>query len=121
MPAWCLRPLLRADREMETGTRLAASSRLDLQTGRPPTLRAQAGGDAPGWAAANRTALRAIAAERGSVLVRGLEPSEAPEVEAVFRKRLDTRGNMRTGRPYVLTFRCHAAGGPDTWRRSVQT
>jgi hypothetical protein len=44
---------------------------------------------------------------------------------AIYRARrcclsVDTGGMMRTGRPYVLTFRCHAAGGPETRRRSVE-
>ncbi len=70
---------------MELGPGLAAVSSLGLRVGSPPTLRTEAGGDAPGWAAEHCAALRAMVAEQGSVLVRGLELSEGPEVEAVFR------------------------------------
>jgi alpha-ketoglutarate-dependent taurine dioxygenase len=45
---------------------------VDRQPGKPPILRAQLDGDAPGWAAQHRNALRAVIAEHGSVLVRGL-------------------------------------------------
>ena len=46
-------------------------------------------GDAPGWAAENRDALRAAVAERGSVRVRGLELSDASEAAAVFERLAD--------------------------------
>jgi alpha-ketoglutarate-dependent taurine dioxygenase len=58
---------------------------VDRQPGRPPVLRADATGDAPGWAAGHREALRAVVAEHGSVLVRGLELRDAAETGAVFR------------------------------------
>jgi hypothetical protein len=41
----------------------------ELETGKPPIVRAE---PAPGWAADHRDALRAVVAEHGSVLVRGL-------------------------------------------------
>jgi alpha-ketoglutarate-dependent taurine dioxygenase len=56
-------------------------------------LRADATGDAPGWAAAHRDALRAVVAEHGAVLVRGLGLRDAAEVAAVFRG-LATAGLM---------------------------
>ena len=59
---------------------------VDLQPGKPPMLRTEATGDAPGWAAGHRDALRAIVAEHGSVLVRGLGPRDAAEVGAVFQR-----------------------------------
>src|SRR5687767_13571193 len=59
---------------------------LDLRPGRPPVLRAEATGDAPGWAAGHRDTLRAVVAEHGSVLVRGLGLSDADETGAVFRR-----------------------------------
>ena len=43
-----------------------------LRPGQLPVLRADAAGDAPGWAAEHRDALRAAVTEHGSVLVRGL-------------------------------------------------
>jgi alpha-ketoglutarate-dependent taurine dioxygenase len=59
---------------------------LDRQPGKPPVLRADATGDAPSWAAEHREALRAVVAEYGSVLVRGLELRDAAETGAVFRR-----------------------------------
>jgi hypothetical protein len=59
---------------------------VELQSRKPPILRADAAGDAPGWAAEQRDALRAVVAEHGAVLVRGLELRNAPEISAVFRK-----------------------------------
>src|SRR5918997_3582336 len=58
---------------------------VDLRPGKPPMLRAEATGDAPGWAAEHRDALRAVVAEHGSVLVRSLGLREATEVGAVFQ------------------------------------
>ncbi|MFI0445970.1 TauD/TfdA family dioxygenase [Actinomadura sp. 6N118] len=59
---------------------------LDLRPGRPPMLRVEARGDAPSWAAGHRDTLRAVVAEHGSVLVRGLGLSDADETGAVFRR-----------------------------------
>lgn len=53
--------------------------------GKPPMLHAEGGGDAVGWAATHRDALRAAVAEHGAVLVRGLGLREPDEVAAVFR------------------------------------
>jgi alpha-ketoglutarate-dependent taurine dioxygenase len=59
---------------------------VELQPGKPAILRAEATGDAPGWAAAHRDALRAVVAEHGAVLVRGLGLRDAAEISAVFRR-----------------------------------
>jgi alpha-ketoglutarate-dependent taurine dioxygenase len=59
---------------------------VDLQPGKPPMLRAEAPGDAARWAAEHRSALRALVAEHGSLLVRGLGLRDAAEPEAVFRR-----------------------------------
>ena len=59
---------------------------VELQSGKPPILQAEAGGDAPGWAAEHREALRAIVAEHGAVLVRGLGLRDAADTSAVFRQ-----------------------------------
>jgi alpha-ketoglutarate-dependent taurine dioxygenase len=59
---------------------------IDQQPGKPPMLRADAPGDAPSWAAEHKDALRAVVAENGSVLVRGLGLRDASEVSAVFRQ-----------------------------------
>ena len=77
--------------EQVKGNQMSSSSSaslldVDLQPGRPPMLRAEATGDAPGWAAEHRDALRAVVAEHGSVLVRGLGLRDAAEVGAVFRR-----------------------------------
>ena len=58
----------------------------DLQPGKPPMLRAEAIRDAARWAAEHRDALRALVAEHGSLLVRGLGLRDAAETEAVFRR-----------------------------------
>jgi len=59
----------------------------DLRPGKPPVLQAEAAtGEAPDWAAAHRDALRAVVAEHGCVLVRGLGLHEAAGTGAVFRR-----------------------------------
>ena len=59
---------------------------VDRQSGRAPILLAEAPSDAPSWAAEHRDALRAVVAEHGSVLVRGLDLRDAAEISAVFRR-----------------------------------
>ena len=59
---------------------------VDLQPGKPPMLRAAVTGDAPNWAAEHRDALRAVVAEHGSVLVRGLGLRDAAGIGAVFQR-----------------------------------
>jgi hypothetical protein len=59
---------------------------VDLRPGTPPVLRVDATGDAAHWAAEHRDALRAVVAEHGSLLVRGLGLRDAAETEAVFRR-----------------------------------
>jgi alpha-ketoglutarate-dependent taurine dioxygenase len=51
-----------------------------------PIVRVDSTGDAPGWAAENRDALRAAVADRGSVRVRGLELRDASDAGAVFER-----------------------------------
>lgn len=58
---------------------------VDLTPGKPPILRADTTGDAPGWVGEHADALRAVVAEHGSVLVRGLGLRDAAETGAVFR------------------------------------
>jgi alpha-ketoglutarate-dependent taurine dioxygenase len=58
----------------------------DLGHGKPPILRAGTSADPPGWAAAHRDELRAIVAEHGCVLVRGLELRNAPMTGDVFQR-----------------------------------
>ena len=59
---------------------------VELQPGKPPILRTETTGDAPGWAAEHRDALRAVVAEHGALLVRGLGLRDAAEVGVVFRR-----------------------------------
>ena len=63
---------------------------VDLQPGKPPILRVEATGDAPGWAVEHRDALRAVVAEHGAVLVRGLGLRDAAETTAVFQRLATT-------------------------------
>jgi len=63
---------------------------VDLRHGRPPILLAEAAGDAPGWAAEHRSALRAALVEHGSLRIRGLGLRDAAEVGAVFRRLADS-------------------------------
>jgi len=58
----------------------------DRQSGKAPILLAEAPADAPSWAAEHRDALREVVAEHGSVLIRGLDLSDAAEISAVFRQ-----------------------------------
>jgi alpha-ketoglutarate-dependent taurine dioxygenase len=58
---------------------------VDLQPGRPPVLQAGAPGDAAGWAAEHRDALRAVVVEHGAVLVRGLGLRDVAQSGAVFQ------------------------------------
>ena len=63
---------------------------VELQPGKAPILRAEATGDVPGWAAEHRDGLRAVVAEHGAVLVRGLGLRDAAEVTAVFQRLATT-------------------------------
>jgi alpha-ketoglutarate-dependent taurine dioxygenase len=65
---------------------IALQPDVELQPGKPPILRAEATSDAPGWAAERRDALRAVVAEHGAVLVRGLGLRDAAETTAVFER-----------------------------------
>ncbi len=56
---------------------------LHLQAGAPPILHTGSA-DAPAWAARHRDALRAVVAEHGAVLVRGLGLHDPAQVGAVF-------------------------------------
>ena len=51
---------------------LASLTDVELQPGKPPVVQAETHGDTANWAAGHRNALRAVVAEHGSVLIRGL-------------------------------------------------
>jgi len=72
---------------------------LDVQPGKPPLLRADAGGDAERWTADHRSSLRALVAEHGSLLVRGLGLRDAAEAGAVFRRIGDLSPEMEAFAP----------------------
>jgi alpha-ketoglutarate-dependent taurine dioxygenase len=59
---------------------------VDVRPGKPPMLRADASGGAARWAAEHRDALRALVAEHGVLLVRGLGLRDAAGAEAVFQQ-----------------------------------
>lgn len=64
----------------------AALLAVDVQPGRPPLLRAEPAGDPAGWVGGHRQALRAVLAEHGAVLVRGLGLADPAGVGAVVRR-----------------------------------
>src|SRR4051812_45407829 len=59
---------------------------VDLHPGRPPILHAGNVIDASTWADEHRIALRAVVAEHGSVLVRGLGLHDVAGTGAVFQR-----------------------------------
>ena len=69
---------------------IASLPDVELQPGKPAMLRAEATADAPGWAGEHREALRAVVAEHGAVVVRGLGLSDAAATAAVFRRLATT-------------------------------
>src|SRR5213592_3117847 len=79
---------------------------VDVRPGKPPMLGVDAPEDAPRWAAEHRDALRALVAERGSLLVRGLGLRDAGETEAVFRQL----GGLMTEREAFAPRRSYANG-----------
>jgi alpha-ketoglutarate-dependent taurine dioxygenase len=76
--------------EMSSSSSLASLLDVELQPGKPPILWAEATGDAPGWAVEHRDALRAVVAEHGAVLVRGLGLRDAAGTTAVYRQLATT-------------------------------
>jgi hypothetical protein len=65
---------------------MASLMDVQLQPGKPPMVRAETGADPANWAAGHRNALRAVVAEHGSVLIRGLGLRDAAETGAVFQR-----------------------------------
>jgi alpha-ketoglutarate-dependent taurine dioxygenase len=63
---------------------------VELQPGKPPMLRAEAISDVPGGAAGHRDELRAVWAEHGAVLVRGLGLRDPAGTTAVFQRLAST-------------------------------
>src|SRR5438445_10602481 len=90
---------------MSTSSR-TSQLQADRQPGKPPMLQTEAAGGAPRWVAEHRDALRALVAEHGSLLVRGLGLRDAAETEAVFRKL----GGLMTEREAFAPRRSYANG-----------
>jgi alpha-ketoglutarate-dependent taurine dioxygenase len=65
---------------------LTSLTDVELRPGKPPMVRAEAGGDAASWAAGHRNALRTMVTVHGSVLVRGLGLRDAAQTGAVFQR-----------------------------------
>ncbi|NMO55195.1 TauD/TfdA family dioxygenase [Actinoplanes sp. TBRC 11911] len=97
-----------------SSTSTASLLDVDLRSGRPPVLRAEAAGDAASWVTEHRGALRAVVAEHGSVLVRGLALATPAETGDVFR-RLAT--GLMTEREAFAARQIHADGvySSSTW------
>ena len=80
---------------------------VDLQPGKPPVLRAEAGHDAASWTAGHADALRAVVAEHGCVLVRGLGLRDAAAVRAAFGQ---LAGDLMTEREAFAARRAYPDG-----------
>ena len=81
---------------------------VDLEPGKPPLLRVEAGGNAPGWAAEHRDAVRGVVAHHGAVLIRGLGLRDATEIGAVFRRLAP--GGLLTDREAFASRRAYGGG-----------
>ncbi len=79
---------------------------VEFEHGKPPLLRVEAAGDAARWTAEHREALRAVVAERGALLVRGLGLRDAAGCEAVFREL----GTLMAEREAFAERRVYAPG-----------
>jgi hypothetical protein len=81
--------------------------KMDLQPGKPPVLRVSFTGDASRWAAEHRNALRALVAEHGALLVRGLGLIDA--ARANVRRSMPLRP---ASRPFSTAGSTIPAGNP---------
>ncbi|MDX2645356.1 TauD/TfdA family dioxygenase [Streptomyces sp. NPDC001902] len=80
---------------------------LELRPGSPPILRTGAVQDPAGWADGHRDALRAVVAEHGSVLIRGLGLTDADKAAGVV-KRL--AGRLTAEKEAFASRRTYAEG-----------
>src|SRR6058998_3832557 len=96
-----------------TSSSLTSLATADLQPGKPPMLRVRESDDAARWAAAHRSALRALVTEQGALLVRGLGLRDATETEVVFRQL----GSLMTEVEAFAPRRRYAQGvySPSKW------
>ncbi|MFS4092301.1 TauD/TfdA family dioxygenase [Streptomyces sp. AF1A] len=86
---------------------LAAPLEVELRPHRPALLRVGPPGDAPGWAAEYREALRAQVTEHGALVVRGLGLRDADQVGAVFAA---LAGELMTEREAFAPREAHGRG-----------
>ncbi|GLW05881.1 syrP protein [Microtetraspora sp. NBRC 13810] len=91
-----------------------SSPAVDLSPGRPPILRAVAGGDPLSWASEHRDALRAVVAEHGSLLVRGLGLRDPAKTGAVLQR---LAGGLMTEKEGFASRRAYSADvySSSTW------
>jgi alpha-ketoglutarate-dependent taurine dioxygenase len=80
---------------------------VDLQPGKLPVLRSEAGRDPASWAAGSAEALRALVAHHGCVLIRGLGLHDAASAGAVFRR---LAGDLMTEREAFAARRAYPDG-----------
>jgi alpha-ketoglutarate-dependent taurine dioxygenase len=71
---------------MMSSPHLAPHLQVELRPGRTPLLRVDPTADAADWATQHREALRAIVAQHGAVLVRGIGLRDPAETAAVFQR-----------------------------------
>ncbi|MEU6423558.1 TauD/TfdA family dioxygenase [Streptomyces spiralis] len=71
---------------LPTSTLPTPGTELDMHPGKPPVLHTSvhARGNAPGWAAEHRHAVRSLVTEHGALLIRGLALQEADQAGAVL-------------------------------------
>ncbi|HEU0241842.1 MAG TPA: TauD/TfdA family dioxygenase [Micromonosporaceae bacterium] len=80
---------------------------VDRQPGRPPMMRVDQPPDAPAWATEHRDGLRALVAEHGAIMVRGLGLHDVAEIGMVFRNLSD---RLMTEREAFAPRRVYADG-----------
>ncbi|MFF3256192.1 TauD/TfdA family dioxygenase [Actinacidiphila glaucinigra] len=80
---------------------------LELRPGSPPILRTGAVEDPAGWADGYRAALRAVVAEHGSVLIRGLGLTAADKAAGVVRR---LAGRLTTEKEAFASRQTYAEG-----------
>ncbi|MFJ8033202.1 TauD/TfdA family dioxygenase [Streptomyces sp. NPDC096032] len=97
-----------------TSSSLAAPLEVELRPDKPPILHVDPPGDAPGWAAAHREALRAQVTEHGALLVRGLGLRDADRIGAVLTR---LSGGLMTEREAFAPRESHGPGlySSTTW------
>ncbi|MCZ7462110.1 TauD/TfdA family dioxygenase [Streptomyces sp. WMMC940] len=86
----------------------ATLPQVTLQPGRPPVLSVDTPDDTSSWTAAHAPALRALVAEHGAVLVRGLGLRDADQVGVAFRQLAG--GALLPDREAFAAREAHAGG-----------